>query len=135
MSLSRFQPPQPIANFNSECALTKAKFNADIIDSLLNKHAAGIRHVRRPTAAQLRHWMNSESKVPNQYHMAIYDLIGKLNGRMLLQFVHNNGSSIRGFVHLIHQVGSCADRAVHFVDRYSDYGDQREVFGRGYVFI
>ena len=101
----------------------------------MDKHAAGIRREYRPTAEQLLCWMNDESEVPHEYRMAIYDFIGKLDGRMLLQFTHNNGSSIRGFVHLIHQAHSCADRAVHFVDRYSDIGDQREFIGRGYAFI
>ena len=105
----------------------KVQFNADIVDALMDKHAAGIKREYRPTAAQLRSWMNEECEVPDKYHMAIYDFIGKLDGRMLLKFTHNNGSSIRGFVHLIHQVHSCADRAVHFVDR--------EFVGRGYAFI
>ena len=134
MSLRNFQPPLPIDKFTNENALRKAVFKPCVVDSLMNKHAAGIRREFRPSAGQLRDWMNNESDVPEKYHMAIYDFVGKLNGRMLLQFTHNNGSSIRGFVHLIHQVHSCADRAVHFVDRYSDIGDQREVFGRGYVF-
>lgn len=124
-----------MANFTNDRALMKVQFNADIVDALMDKHAAGIRREYRPTAVQLRRWMNEESKVPDKYHMAIYDFIGKLDGRMLLKFTHNNGSSIRGFVHLIHQVHSCADRAVHFVDRCSDIGDQREFFGRGYAFI
>lgn len=135
MTLSRFQPPQPLSNFTNERALSKATFDRDIVDALMNKHAAGIRRDHRPTSQQLRSWMNDESKVPRKYHMAIYDFIGKLDGRMLLRFTHNNGSSIRGFVHLIHQANSCAERAVHFVDRYSDIGDQREFLGRGYAFF
>ena len=135
MSLRRFQPPLPIDKFTNENVLRKAEFTPRVVDSLMNKHAAGIRREFRPSATQLRDWMNEESEVPSKYHMAIYDFVGKLNGRMLLQFTHNNGSSIRGFVHLIHQVHSCADHAVHFVDRYSDIGDQREVFSRGYQFL
>ena len=132
MDFSRFQPPQPLENFTNESALSRSEFNPGIVNAWMKKHAAGLLPECRPTAEQLRDWMNNESPVPEQYHMAVYDFIGKLDGSMLMDFTHNNGASIRGFAHLIHQVGSRADKAVHWVDRYSDIGDQRAVYLKGY---
>lgn len=115
--------------------MLKEPFRPNVIDALMRTYAAGLKREFHPSARQLRDWMNDESQIPDKYHMALYDFIGKLNGRDLMRFTHNNGASIRGFVHLIHQVESRADHAVHFVDRYSDTGDQRKVFGKGYLFM
>ena len=135
MYFSRFSLPQPIENFTNTRALKKSEFNPDRFQFWIDKHAAGIKHEFRPTPKQLRDWMNNEIPVPHQYHMAIYDFIGKLDGSTLMMFTHNNGASIRGLVHLMHEVRSTADSAVHWVDRYSDIGDQREVYLKGYQFM
>ena len=100
---------------------------------MIGKHAAGLRP--RPTAAQLRDWMNDEAPVPAEYHMAISDTFAKMVGIDYMVFRQNSGSSIRGFVHLVHETRSFTDRLVHYLDQYSDIGDQRPRWGGDYAGI
>ncbi|MYD42607.1 MAG: hypothetical protein F4W90_01790 [Gammaproteobacteria bacterium] len=73
--------------------------------------------------------------MPEQYHAAIYDTIAKMDGEDYMVFRQNCGASIRGIVHLVHQTGAFSDRFVHYLDKFSDIGDQRERWDRGYANI
>lgn len=125
------EPPLPLSRFTKPLSTTRAPFNPGIVNSLIRKHAAGLRI--KPTAEQLRHWMNSESDIPAEYHEAICDTMAKMYGYQLLRFSQNNGASIRGFAHLIHQTGAYTDRIVHYIDNFSDIGDPRPRWDGGYA--
>ena len=124
-------PPLPLRCFEMERARDIAPFNPGPVDFLFRTHAAGLVH--RPTAAQLRDWMNAEAPIPVNYHEAIRDTIAKMSGLDLMTFRQNNGSSIRGFAHLLHETHAFIDRAVHYVDQYSDIGDRRNRWDAGYA--
>lgn len=79
--------------------------------------------------------MNTESTIPAEYHAAIYDTIVKMRGRHMLRFSQNNGASIRGFAHLVHETGAFSDRVVHYIDNFSDIGDTRPRWDGGYAGI
>ena len=134
---STFFPPRdaplPLSLFSSSNAKTMTKFNPIPIDSLFKKYAAGLR--TKPSAEQLRTWMNNEVSIPPEYHTAIRDVMANMTGEDCMRFRQNSGSSIRGMVHLIHETGSFTDRVVHYVDQYSDIGDQRERWDKGYAGI
>ena len=126
-------PPLPLKYFTKPLATTKSPLNPGVVNSIVRKHAAGLRP--RPTAEQLCHWMNTESAVPVEYHHAIYDTMAKMRGHQMLRFSQNNGASIRGFAHLIHQTGAYTDRVVHYIDNFSDIGDTRPRWDGGYAGI
>ena len=126
-------PPRPMDEFTLDVSNKKNDFKPGLINLFIKKHAAGLRY--KPTAEQLRDWMNEETEIPSQYHEAIRDTIYKMNGVSIIQFRMSCGSSVRGMAHLVHQTKAYSDIFVHYVDSYSDNGDQREWFGRGYAGI
>ena len=126
-------PPLALKYFTNRIATTKSPFNPGVVNSIIRKHAAGLR--TKPTAEQLRHWMNTESAIPAEYHEAIRDTIAKMRGHHMMRFSQNNGASIRGFAHLIHQTAAFTDRVVHYVDNFSDIGDPRPRWDGGYAGI
>lgn len=126
-------PPQPLSNFTSEVVVKRTPFNPQRIEWMIGKYAAGLR--TRPTPAQLRDWMNNEAPVPAEYHMAIADTFAKMVGIDYMVFRQNCGASIRGIVHLVHETGAFSDRFVHYLDQYSDIGDQRPRWDCGYAGI
>ena len=126
-------PPLPLGYFTNPVATAKSSLNPGVVNSIFRKHAAGLR--TRPTAEQLCHWMNTESAIPVEYHEAIRDTIAKMRGHHMMRFSQNNGASIRGFAHLIHETGAFTDRVVHYVDNFSDIGDPRPRWDGGYAGI
>ena len=116
----------------SDMARERHALDPGPIQLLINKHAAGVQP--RPSASQLTSWMNNESAVPEQYHVAIRDTVAKMSGHDCMIFVQNAGSSIRGFAHLLHATGAFTDRVVHYVDQFSDIGDNRPRWDNGYAF-
>ena len=76
----------------------------------------------RPSAQQLRDWMNEECEIPAEYHPAIRDANAKMDGWDYMMFRQNSGSSIRGLAHLLHASGA-----------FSDMGDPRPRWDRGYA--
>ena len=100
---------------------------------MIGKYAAGLQP--RPTPAQLRDWMNDEAPIPAEYHTSIADTIAKMDGGDYMVFRQNCGGSIRGIVHLVHETGAFSDRFVHYLDQYSDIGDQRPRWDGGYAGI
>lgn len=126
-------PPLPITYFTDIRSTRIARFHPDIINSMIRKHAAGIPD--KPTAEQVRDWMNNEEPVPARYHEALYDTIAKMRGHHMIRFRQNCGSSVRGFVHLIHAVGATNDRVSHYLDNWSDIGDARPRWDGGYAGI
>ena len=126
-------PPLPLEYFTNSVATAKSPLNPGVVNSIFRKHAAGLR--TRPTAEQLCHWMNTESTIPVEYHEAIRDTIAKMRGHHMMRFSQNNGASIRGFAHLIHETGAFTDRVVHYVDNFSDIGDPRPRWDGGYAGI
>ena len=124
------RPPRPLAEFTSPHARKRAPFDPAAVRALIDKHAAGIRP--RPTPEQLRDWMNAESPVPEIYSAAIADMIAKMTGIEYMRFRRSCGASVRGLAHLAHETGVLSDRFAHYLDRWSDGGDRRERFDRGY---
>ena len=124
-------PPLPLSCFTSEAARSTAPFNHRPIDFMIGKYAAGL--LNRPTAEQLRNWMNNETPVPGKYHAVLRDVMAKMTGRDLMIFRQNCGSSIRGFAHLIHETRAYSDIVVHYIDSWSDIGDNRPRWDRGYA--
>ena len=124
-------PPLPLAQFTTAVATEKVPFRPAPIRRMIGKYAAGLK--ARPSAEQLRDWMNNESPIPAEYHPAIRDTIAKMDGWDYMTFRQNSGSSIRGLVHLIHETQSFSDRIVHYVDTFSDVGDLRPRWDRGYA--
>ena len=136
MTISFIPPPDPplsIKYFTDIRCRRKTKFDPGPINFMIRKHAAGIPD--KPTAEQLRDWMNDESPIPDKYQYALHDTIAKMRGHHMIEFRQNCGSSIRGFVHLIHQVGATNDKVSHYVDHWSDIGDPRPRWDRGYACI
>ena len=127
------EAPLPLTLFVSLNAVKRSEFNPGPIDSLFRKYAAGLR--TKPGAEQLRWWMNEEINIPPEYHPAIRDVIANMSGEDCMVFRQNSGSSIRGMAYLIHSTGSFTDRVVHYVDQYSDIGDERERWDQGYAGI
>lgn len=52
-----------------------------------------------------------------------------------MDFVRNNGASVRGFAHLLHETHAFTNRVVHYVDNFSDIGDPRPRRDGGYAGI
>ena len=123
-------PPLPLDFFTQAQATSKTPFNPGPIDFMVGKYTAGLTH--RPTAKQLRDWMNNEAPVPAPYNAVIQDVVGKMTGRDLMVFRQNCGASMRGFAHLIHETRAYSDIIVHYIDSWSDIGDQRPRRDRGY---
>ncbi len=124
-------PPLPLDCFTSETARDIAPFNPAPISFMIDKYAAGL--ANRPTAEQLRDWMNNETPVAHKYHETVQDIAAKMTGRDLMVFRQNCGASIRGFAHLIHETGAYSDIVVHYIDSWSDIGDPRPRWDRGYA--
>lgn len=127
------EAPLALKYFTKPLSTTRSRFNPDVVNGIVRKHAAGLR--TKPSAEQLRNWMNTESTIPVQYHEAIRDTIAKMRGHHMLRFTQNNGASIRGFAHLIHETKAYTDRVVHYVDNFSDIGDPRPRWDGGYAGI
>ena len=106
-------------------------FNPGPVDRLPRTHAAGLAH--RPTAAQLEDCMNAEAPIPGNHHEAIRDTITNMSGLDPMTFRQNNGSSIRGLAHLLHDTRAFIDRAAHCVDHSSDIGDRRNRWYAGFA--
>lgn len=124
-------PPLPLKYFTNKAATWIEDFNPGPVNRIFRKHAAGL--MAKPTAEQLRDWMNEESEVPEKYHPAIMDTIAKMRGEEMMTFRENNGSSIRGFAHLVHATQAYTDRVVHYIDQWSDIGDPRPRWDGGYT--
>ena len=126
-------PPLPLDQFTSRQARHRSEFNPSVIQRMVDKYAAGLQP--RPTAEQLRNWMNQESEISEDYHPAIRDTIAKMDGWDYMMFRQHCGASIRGMVHLLHATAAFSDRMVHYVDKFSDIGDQRPRWDCGYAGI
>lgn len=126
-------PPLTLDKSTNPAATWIEKFNPGAINSIINKHVAELHG--RPTAKQLRDWMNNTTPIPPEHHAAIYDTILKMDGMDMMRFRQNNGSSIRGFAHLVHETEAYSDRVVHYIDAFSDIGDPRERWDSGYAGI
>ena len=126
-------PPLPMDYFTSPLATQARDFEPRRIEQMVNKYAAGVGN--RPTAEQLRNWMNEESDIPEEHWPAIVDTIKEMDGSDYLEFWLSCGASLRGMAHLCHQTKAFSDRFVHFLDQFSDIGDRRERWDGGYAGI